>query len=377
MFWHNFCYFFKVLLKNKMLIFWTLAFPIILGTFFNMAFANLMDSEKLKVIDIAIVDNEEFNNNILYKTAFSMLSDENSNERLFNTKYVSLEEAEDLLNEKEIEGYLNITDEPVVVINSNGINGSVFKSVVTELYQINNLVDVEDANNYETYMNIYAKYSQEIEFDDKSSNNLNYVMLEFYSLIAMTALYGGSISLFVTNQMLPNLSSKGKRIGISPVSKFKLLFSGLMASYIVQLVGLAILFLYTVFVLNIEYGTNLPLIILLSIVGSFAGLALGVLISLLVKKNEDAKIGVLVAFTMTGCFFAGMMSPTIQYEVNKAVPFLNKINPANMITDGLYSLYYYDTYDRYFFNLISLLVFTAIIVLISYFVIRRQKYDSI
>ena len=377
MFWHNFCYFFKVLLKNKMLIFWTLAFPIILGTFFNMAFANLMDSEKLNIIDIAIVNNEEFNNNILFKSAFSMLSDEHSEDRLFNAKYVDLEEAEKLLNDKDITGYLILTDEPEVVISSNGINGSVFKSVVTELYQINNLVDEKEANSYEAYMQIYAKYSKEIEYEDKSSSNLNYVMLEFYSLIAMTALYGGSISLFVTNQMLPNLSSKGKRIGVSPVSKFKLLFSGLIASYIVQLFGLLLLFLYTIFVFNIDYGTNLPLIIVLALVGSFAGLAIGVLISLLVKKSEDAKIGVLVAFTMTGCFFAGMMSPTIQYEVNKAVPFLNKINPANMITDGLYSLYYYDTYDRYFFDLVSLIVFTTIVVLISYFVIRRQKYDSI
>ena len=33
---HNFKYSFKTLFKNKMLIFWTFAFPIILGTFFNI-----------------------------------------------------------------------------------------------------------------------------------------------------------------------------------------------------------------------------------------------------------------------------------------------------------------------------------------------------
>ena len=49
MFIHNFKYILKALFKNKMLIFWTFAFPIILGTFFNMAFSNIENSEKLDV----------------------------------------------------------------------------------------------------------------------------------------------------------------------------------------------------------------------------------------------------------------------------------------------------------------------------------------
>ena len=55
MFIHNFKYAFKILFRNRMLIFWTFAFPIILGTLFNMAFSNIENSEKLNIIDIAIV----------------------------------------------------------------------------------------------------------------------------------------------------------------------------------------------------------------------------------------------------------------------------------------------------------------------------------
>ena len=67
----------------------------------------------------------------------------------------------------------------------------------------------------------------------------------------------------------------------------------------------------------------------------------------------------------------------MKYIVDKNVPIINKINPASMITDGFYSLYYYDTLDRYFFNIASLLVFALIMITISYFSLRRQKYDSI
>ena len=55
MFIHNFKYAFKTLFKNRMLIFWTFAFPIILGTLFNMAFSNIENSEKLDIINIAIM----------------------------------------------------------------------------------------------------------------------------------------------------------------------------------------------------------------------------------------------------------------------------------------------------------------------------------
>ncbi len=102
MFIHNFKYAFKTLFRNKMLIFWTFAFPIILGTFFNLAFSNIENSEKLSVIDIAIIDNEEFKNNETFKQAFEELSDEKNEDRLFNTKYVTEEEAKDLLENKEI-----------------------------------------------------------------------------------------------------------------------------------------------------------------------------------------------------------------------------------------------------------------------------------
>ena len=78
-----------------------------------------------------------------------------------------------------------------------------------------------------------------------------------------------------------------------------------------------------------------------------------------------------------GCFLSGMMGITMKYIIDKHIPFLNKINPASMITDGFYALYYYDTLNRYWFDLISLLVLAAILVFVSIIGLRRQKYDNI
>ncbi len=144
-----------------------------------------------------------------------------------------------------------------------------------------------------------------------------------------------------------------------------------------SLVGVALLFLYTIFVLKVDYGTNLPLIVVLSLVGSLAGLSIGVAAASILKADENLKTGVILAISLGGCFFSGMMGITMKYVVDTNLPILNKINPANMITDGFYSLYYYETLDRFYFDLVSLLLFSGILLFASICVLRRQKYDSI
>ena len=80
---------------------------------------------------------------------------------------------------------------------------------------------------------------------------------------------------------------------------------------------------------------------------------------------------------MIGSFLSGMMGVTLKYVIDKNIPLLNKINPASMITDGFYSLYYYNTLNRYYFNIISLLMVSTILIIISVISLRRNKYDSI
>ena len=393
MFIHNFKYSLKALLRNKMLIFWTFAFPIILGTLFKVAFSNIENSEKLDIINIAIVQNEEFENNEAFKTSFEKLSDENNEDRLFNTQYTTKEEAKDLLNKGEIIGYMELKqDKPVLTFVTNGIDETVFKHVAEEIVQTSDIIkqlsetqiqkQIASGNYNLNYDEIYNKAIEmakedNVELKNISNSNLSYTMIEFYTLIAMTCLYGGMLSMVSINQTLANMSNKGKRIAVSHTKKSIIILSSLLASYIVQLIGLAILFLYTLFVLGVDYGSNTGLIMLLAIVGSFAGLALGTFVGTIFKASENTKTGILIALTMLGCYLSGMMGITMKYVVDKNVPIINKINPASMITDGFYSLYYYDRLDRYWFNIASLLIFALILVIISFFSLRRQKYDSI
>lgn len=384
MFLHNFKYTLKTLFRKKSLIFWTFAFPLLMATFFNMAFANIIEDEQLKIIDIAIIENNEFNNNMLYKETFKTLSDKNNKDQLFNIKYITKEKADKLLEKGKIEGYLELNNnEPKLTFKSNGINQTIFKYVVDEIHDTEKLIATMMTSDLNTDVsNISNKISEylnanEIKLENKASSNLDYMMIEYYTLIAMTCLYAGSIGMIAISATLPYLKGNGKRISVSASKKSSIIFSSLVASFIVQLMTLGLLFFYTICILKIDYGSNIPYIILLSLIGSLAGISLGVLLGTLLKSSESSKTGILIAIVMTGCFLAGMMGVGMKYVIDKNMPILNIINPANMITDGFYALYYYTNSSRYWFNIISLLIFSGLAIALSCRKLGRARYDSI
>lgn len=393
MFFHNFKYTLKTLLKNRMLVFWTFAFPILLGLFFNMAFSSIEESETFDALDIAVVNNDNFKSNEAFQGALKELSSNDNENKIFNIKYVNLEKAKKLLSKDKIVGYLVFDDEkPEIVVTTNGSYETILKNVIDEISQtifITNTVmedeitkEIIKGNNQIDYQALSNQVKQKIEsansnIEDTSSNHLSYVLIEFYTLIAMTCLYGGVVSMEAMNQSLPNMDSKGKRISVSPTNKFITVLSSLLASYIVQLIGVFLLFAFLLFVLKIDFGSHILLCILLSIIGSLAGLSIGLFVSTVLKTNENTKVGIIISISMVYSFLSGMMGITMKYIIDKNVPLLNKINPANMITDGFYSLYYYNTLDRYIGNIISLVIFSVILLTISGLLLRRQKYDSI
>lgn len=374
MFYHNFKCSLKILLKNKGLVFWTFVFPIILGIFFNMAFSDIDKKEKFNSIDIAVVSSEDFNNNVIFKQSIEFLSDEKSDDKMFNTVYTSKKKAAYLLENNKIDGYLTFFKDNVnITIKKNGVNQTILKYIIEDIDS--NKKILAEASNIPEALSLIKNNS--VKLNNITNKNLGFSMIEYYTLIAMACLYGSMLSMYVLNYSQANISSVGKRVSISSSKKTSLLLSGFFASYVVQLIGIFLLLFVTLFLFKVDYGNNLIYVFILSLFGSLAGLALGIAISSINNISEVTKNGILISIIMFCCFLSGMMGVSMKYIIDKNIPFLNKINPANMITDGFYSLYYYDNLNRFYFNLLSLFIFSIIMILISLRNLRRQEYDSI
>ena len=392
MFIHSFKYTFKSLFRDRMLIFWTFAFPLILGTFFNLAFSNIESSESLDTINIAIAEKENSQAGDTLTEILTSMKDGIGEKTLFNVQNTDEAEAAGLLENKDICGYIVLSDDaPKLVISSNGINETILKFAVDEILQSEDMIKnvfsdivqelpperiAEEARIISDKISEYIGSSAD-SIKNISGDNLSYTMIEYYTLIAMTCLYGGILGMTAVNRNLANMSPRGKRVSVCPVSKWRLILGNVLAGYTVQLIGIAILYLYSVFVIKVDFGSDLPLIVALTMLGCLAGLTMGIAVSVLIKSGENTKTGIIISVTMFGCFLSGMMGITMKYIVDSNLPLLSRINPANMITDGLYALYYYNTPERYILNIVSLAVFSALMIILSAAGLRRQKYDSI
>ncbi len=366
-------YNFIITFKNKELIFWTFGFPIIMATLFYLAFSNLIHDTGFSAMNIAYVDSAENQLNPVYRLAIKSMSvaddasTENPAERkFFKTDFMdSQEEATTKLENGEVEGVIyfeNNTDFPKLLVKQNGGTPTTIQNVLTEIEQaIRAGHQLEPAN---------------IKSD--GDEGADFVMVEFYTLLAMACLYGGMIATKTTDKNLANMTASGKRIAVAAVSKTKIILGGLLTSYIAQLIGLAILFCYLTLVLGLNFGPNLPLVIVFTAIGALTGLAFGVFISVVFKTREEIKDGITTGITMLGCFLGGMMGPSMKYLVDHSMPIVNKINPAAIISDGYYALNSFGaSSERFWFDVCSLLAIAAIFSAISIVVLRRQKYDSL
>lgn len=392
MFFHNFKYTLKILLKNRVLVFWAIIWPLILGTLFNMAFSNMTESEKLKDINLGVVENTDYNDNTYLKETIKQLSDKDNKDHLFKTTYSDKKKLNKLLDDKKIDGYILVdNDETKIIVKESNINQTIIKYTIDEINEYKVLatglieLKVKEAilngeipNSNDIYQSVMKKINTNKEYINNISNkNMDFMMIEYYTLIAMACLYGALLSCEAIKNYLGNSNRKGSRVTLAPIKRIVLLLSGLLASFIIQIVAIAVLLLYTKYILNVDYGNRINLIILLSIIGSLAGLSLGVLVGSYPFKNDSTRIGITNVVVMLGCFLSGMMGVTMKYVVDSNVPLLNKINPSNMITDGFYSLYYYKDLSRFYFNIFSLIAVTVIFLLIACYYLRRKKYDSI
>ena len=381
MFGHIFLNQLKIILRNRTLVFWTLSFPIILGFLFNLAFSNLNNAFVFEPVNIAVVNDVNFQQNKVLESTVKTLS-EKGDSQVFETKYVDDEaQAERLLSDKTIDGYIKIKDnKPTVVVQGSGINQTIIKTAIDQTLEMNSAVTSAIMYNPSIlHDNILAKISNGGDYmSDATNKSSDRTVLYFYTLIGMACLYSGLFGIIAVNQNEANLSKLGARLCASPAKRLTTLMASLMAGLVVSYFGQLILYAFLAYILKINFGQNGWLILLIMLFGCLAGVTLGMLVSACNKKGENFKTGLLIAVTMLFSFLAGMMgTTTIKHLIDVNVPVLSYINPVNLISDALFSTYYFGLSGRYWADLIALIGFTLVSVLLSWLFLRKRKYASL
>ncbi len=382
MFKHIFTYNLKTILRNKESVFWSLLFPILLATLFYFAFSNLTGSTQFDTINIALVSGEGMKEGTQFHRVLSSVSDidgKSSPEDMFHVVTATQEEADELLEGGRISGYIVYEEEISLVVSRSGFNQTVLKVFLDEYAQTSSTLNTIIKENPKAIFKTIADVMNRNDYltrTSASSSDGDLIVTYFYALLAMTCLMGSTSSVDEISKLQANLSTLAARVNCSPVQKFKMFLYNISASILFQIGVILIVLAYVMFVLNIDFGNRTGYVILTCVIGSVAGVFFGTATGVL-GKSEGVKMAITIGGTLFGSFLAGLNAPMIKYLVQENMPIVSWINPATLITDAFYSLYYYDDLSRFFINITVLLGICVLLCTITCLVLRRKNYASI
>jgi ABC-2 type transport system permease protein len=372
----------KILGRDRANVFWTFLFPIILATLFNLALGNLYNTESFHTIEVALVESDDYQ--YLEEFKSSMLEAKTSTNgdgiNLFKLTECDLDEAKSLLNDNKIIGYIQPGDPMNLVVKSSGIKQTIAKSFLESYSQTLNTVESIGTLQPQSYSKVLEDISKPMDYISLGSmgeNPPDVILNYFYALIAMACLFGSYWGVKEIITIQGDLSLKGARINIAPIHKMKMLLCNISAALTIHFIGILLLLAYLILGLKVSFGNDLLYVILTCLVACTFGITLGAMVGTLAKKSAHFKDSILTAIVMFSSFLAGLMIVDMKYLVTKKTPFLQYLNPAHLVTDAFYSLYYYESNSRFIMNIALMLCYTFLFSFIAYIAVRRRKYESL
>ncbi|MDO5558214.1 MAG: ABC transporter permease [Oscillospiraceae bacterium] len=379
MFLHNLKYACLQIIRDKTEIFWILAFPIILSTLFKAAFGNLYTSGELfSSIPVAIVTDSSAESETFLEVADSLSS---SDDPLLKVTKTENNDAQKLLDNADVDGIIYATkDDVTLTVKENDINQSILKSV-TDSYLVNKKV-IEDiaASDPQNIQKVVDSMSEEITYNNEinlSHGERDFFVQYFYNLIAMVCVFACSSGVVIVVRNQGNLSAIGARVSASPTGKFIKLFAGFVASVIINTVIMMIVLAYMILALKINFGDNIPAVLLGAFAGIVMGTSMGIFIGSIGNMKENVKNAITTALILFCCVLSGLMADNIPRMIQKNCPIVNRLNPVAIVSDCFYTLSVYDTYERFYMNIAKLLILSVVFMAGSFMFLRRKKYASI
>lgn len=335
--------------RNYGFLFWTFAYPIIMALFYYLAFSGMMN---ISVDSIPVGINSD--NEILFILEEIDFLD---NHLIDDNEYV------EKLQREEIYGYID--QEMNLIVSKTGIKQTIIKGVLEQIKQTFKLNRPIDGSEFS------------VNYVDSKSQEANSIIIVFYTLIAMVSTYGVFAGIETVSLIQANLSNLGIRLNVTPLKKKDFLMAGTIVAFLLNLLSNVMLLLFIEYILKIELFKEYLYSLLLIILGNLFGIALGIFIGSSNKKSVNVKTVTGIAVTLFLSFLSGMMSPWIKIIIDKNVPIIGRINPISIISNNLYRINILGSTKSVTEGIVILLIYTLLLLFMSYIFLRRKSYDSI
>ena len=380
---HCFRYYFLICMRNRSQLFWCLAFPILLSTLFYFAFGNLTSSENFKAIPTAIViqDSVPSDSANAFRKVIDSLS--SSSDPFLTPFYASETDAQKMLQDNTVSGILCLQSDCSIQLRVSSVGDTLQQSILNTFAEEYNM---QEAVITKTAMSQPDKIAAVLKLSDQNPDYIAYVnhtgsmdesLSYFYNLIAMFCLYACMTGYSAVLSTQANLSDVGMRNALSPVHHGIVLAGYLTASFLVQYICISITLLFDIFVLQIDFGSQIPRVLLTVAAGCLTGVCLGFFIGSIGRMNAPVKDAFLMGFIMICSGLSGLFAGNARIYVEHAVPILNRINPSTLIFDCFFSMVVCSSSKRFYTDIRDLLLVAFVFFILGLLNERGKQYESL
>ena len=369
------------LLRDRVLLVWTLGFPVVLSLIFMAMFSNLDKVYEATPMSFGVVQDEAYRTAPGLDAVVERISTDDADHHLITkVTHSTVAQAEAAAKRGETNGYLAVEgDQPVLHVTQQGNEAETTRvlRVVMDSYLQRRAEYVALAKAGAAPEKLAA-----LETDQAFTRSISVTPSPvkpqtpyYFALLAFACGMGTTVAMVAVKGTMA-VSPVGARQTLAGLPRWKVLTATLAASWVCVFVCLLVAFAFMASVVGVDFGPHVLLCLVAigvcSLMASAVGAALGTLARL--------EIGMISGFTSLLSLFTGLYGPASQSlasSIEQHAPLLAQANPLWQTARCFYGLLYYDSLAPFARSCAVLLGMTCLFLTIALIRARRMTHEHL
>lgn len=391
----------KSLVRTPSVIVWVLAFPLIMSAIFLFMFSGMRTDGVVDPVPVALVTPAGEKDGApagSFEQVVDALAEPGEGQLLDLRRVETAAEAADLLAAGEVDGYFEIASDgmPALTVGSaytlssadgaTAVNRTILETVASSYVQSRALLEevgrhdpaaLADPGAVADALGIQVAVEQVQITHARPEEIVRY----YYALLGMGALMASQAGMLAVAQAQPGVSALGARRAVSGTSRLRQLAGCVLGAWAVSTVALTLAFAFLRLVVGVDFGGREGLALVSVAVCALLATALGACVGALpLSAGISARSGILTALTCVLSLFAGLYgTAAMELADNLAhtLPWTSWVNPAKLVCDTFYALYYYTSLAPFAARLAACVAGALALLAVAGAIFRRQSYEHL
>ena len=369
------------LLRDRVLLVWTLGFPIVLSFIFMAQFSNLEEAYEANPMSFGIVQDEAYRATPGLDALVERISADDADPHLITrVTHSTASEAEAAAKRGDTNGYLAVENgAPVLHVTQKGDAQESLRvlRVVMDSYtqtRAEHEALIEAGTPPGQVMSLQAghDFTQPVSVTPAP---VKPATRYYFALLAFASGMGTTVAMIAVQGIMAT-SPLGARQTVAGLPRWKVLTATLAASWVCVLACLLIAFAFIATVVGVDFGPHLPLCLVAIGVASLMSSAAGAVLGTFGKLG----VGMVSAITCLLSLFTGLYGTGAQAladSVERSAPLLAQLNPLWQASRCFYGLLYYDSLEPFARSCAALLGMTCLFLTIALIRARRMNHEHL